>query len=104
MLARLEREGNWRREWPSSASSGIIPNHHENLLLPPHAVSILARRFRADVPVGLGGRAAPPARRREDARSLPGVPRRARVRRGAGLRWAMRERAPQQRLRPDAVA
>src|SRR5262249_46514236 len=61
--------------WPSFASSGIIPNHHENLLLPPHPVSIPAGGFRADVPVGLGGRAAPLARLREDARALPGVPR-----------------------------
>src|SRR4029453_7376277 len=44
---------------PSTASSGIIANHHENLLVPPHAVPVPARRLRAEVPAGLGRRRAP---------------------------------------------
>src|SRR5439155_23304223 len=45
----------------------------ENLLLPPHAVSLPSRRFRAALSIGLGGRPTPSPRPREDPRPLSRV-------------------------------
>ena len=74
---------------------------HASVQLPPDAVPGAARRLRragvGDVPNELFDPAA-------RAPALQPVPRRAGLRRGAGLRRRLRQRAPPERLRADAVA
>src|SRR5919199_6827775 len=73
-------------------------------LVQPDAVAVLARRFSADLPFGVGRHSESAVRPRARARAVPRVHGPARVRRCAGLRRYRRQRAPSERLRVDAVA
>ena len=76
----------------------------EAALVPPHAVHGPAGRLQAEASVGLGGHRPRAVRSREGARDVQRLPRRARARGRAGLRRHLLQRAPPERLRPDAVA
>ena len=60
--------------------------------------------FRREAPFGVGRPAQPDVRAGAGPRHLSPVSRPARIRRAGGLRRHRRERAPRQRLWPDAVA
>src|SRR5579875_2964098 len=89
-------------------SAAAIPGLKERsdavLLLPPDAVPVPEARLPGDRALGLGHLLEPLLRPPARAPAVQPLPGRAGVRRRAGLRWHLRQRAPPERLRADAVA
>ena len=84
------------------SSAARISN--EDPVVPPDALHAPARGLRAATRIGVGRHRPRAVRRALRARALQRVHGRARARRRARLRRHLRERAPPERLRPDAVA